>query len=233
MCVGVWSDDNGLTTVRVKKGRESSLPTHTHTHTNTHATHPTPPPNTPQTDPARPQVRALGGHPAPRPQAVQPARQRQLRPAHLRLRPRARRVRGGFVSGGGGGWEGRRGRARRVRAALCFFWGPGTVCVWGSLPASPPRLASRARSCLRPRGKLTPTTPSPTEPRLNRSGRQGQGAQQQPDAAAPFALTEYVVTRWYRAPELLLSCRDYGPAIDVWCAAAGGWWGVFGGWVGG
>ena len=50
-------------------------------------------------------------------------------------------------------------------------------------------------------------------------------------------MTEYVVTRWatrltthpfplspsprvsprrYRAPELLLSCEDYGPAIDVW-----------------
>ena len=32
------------------------------------------------------------------------------------------------------------------------------------------------------------------------------------------ALTEYVVTRWYRAPELLLSCTDYTAAIDVWCA---------------
>lgn len=29
-------------------------------------------------------------------------------------------------------------------------------------------------------------------------------------------MTEYVVTRWYRAPELLLSCSDYGPAIDLW-----------------
>ena len=31
-------------------------------------------------------------------------------------------------------------------------------------------------------------------------------------------LTEYVVTRWYRAPELLLSCSSYGPAVDVWGA---------------
>jgi len=29
-------------------------------------------------------------------------------------------------------------------------------------------------------------------------------------------MTEYVVTRWYRAPELLLSNDAYGPAIDVW-----------------
>ena len=29
-------------------------------------------------------------------------------------------------------------------------------------------------------------------------------------------MTEYVVTRWYRAPELLLSCDEYGPSIDVW-----------------
>ncbi|GFH26121.1 mitogen-activated protein kinase [Haematococcus lacustris] len=28
-------------------------------------------------------------------------------------------------------------------------------------------------------------------------------------------MTEYVVTRWYRAPELLLSCSEYGNAIDV------------------
>lgn len=29
-------------------------------------------------------------------------------------------------------------------------------------------------------------------------------------------MPEYVVTRWYRAPELLLSCVGYGAAIDVW-----------------
>ncbi|GLI59038.1 hypothetical protein VaNZ11_000864 [Volvox africanus] len=29
-------------------------------------------------------------------------------------------------------------------------------------------------------------------------------------------MTEYVVTRWYRAPELLLSCETYNAAIDMW-----------------
>ncbi len=29
-------------------------------------------------------------------------------------------------------------------------------------------------------------------------------------------MTEYVVTRWYRAPELLLSCYQYTAAIDIW-----------------
>ncbi|KAK1266525.1 Mitogen-activated protein kinase 4 [Acorus gramineus] len=29
-------------------------------------------------------------------------------------------------------------------------------------------------------------------------------------------MTEYVVTRWYRAPELLLCCDNYGTSIDVW-----------------
>ncbi|XP_061949324.1 mitogen-activated protein kinase 7 isoform X2 [Populus nigra] len=29
-------------------------------------------------------------------------------------------------------------------------------------------------------------------------------------------MTDYVVTRWYRAPELLLCCDNYGTSIDVW-----------------
>ncbi|XP_077022706.1 mitogen-activated protein kinase 15 isoform X2 [Tamandua tetradactyla] len=30
------------------------------------------------------------------------------------------------------------------------------------------------------------------------------------------ALTEYVATRWYRAPEVLLSARRYSPGVDMW-----------------
>ena len=31
-----------------------------------------------------------------------------------------------------------------------------------------------------------------------------------------IGLTEYVVTRWYRAPELLVENQSYTTAIDVW-----------------
>jgi len=29
-------------------------------------------------------------------------------------------------------------------------------------------------------------------------------------------LTEYVVTRWYRAPEIMLACHEYNKPIDIW-----------------
>lgn len=29
-------------------------------------------------------------------------------------------------------------------------------------------------------------------------------------------MTEYVATRWYRAPEVMLSFQEYSKAIDVW-----------------
>lgn len=35
---------------------------------------------------------------------------------------------------------------------------------------------------------------------------------------APESMTEYVVTRWYRAPELLCGSRDYDGKIDIWAA---------------
>jgi serine/threonine protein kinase len=36
-------------------------------------------------------------------------------------------------------------------------------------------------------------------------------------------LTEYVVTRWYRAPEVMLACQEYSKSIDIW--AVGCIWG--------
>ena len=33
-------------------------------------------------------------------------------------------------------------------------------------------------------------------------------------------MSEYVATRWYRAPELLVSGAAYGPGVDVWAIGA-------------
>ena len=32
----------------------------------------------------------------------------------------------------------------------------------------------------------------------------------------PVVLTEYVATRWYRAPEILLGSQKYSKAVDMW-----------------
>lgn len=32
---------------------------------------------------------------------------------------------------------------------------------------------------------------------------------------APFPYTDYVSTRWYRAPEIIIGAEDYGPSVDV------------------
>lgn len=42
------------------------------------------------------------------------------------------------------------------------------------------------------------------------------GLARESDSTLSAALTEYVVTRWYRAPEVLLSGGRYTQAIDVW-----------------
>ena len=35
--------------------------------------------------------------------------------------------------------------------------------------------------------------------------------------------TDYVATRWYRAPELLVGDTMYGPPVDVWAIGEGNW----------
>ncbi|RLN83329.1 hypothetical protein BBJ28_00009186 [Nothophytophthora sp. Chile5] len=57
--------------------------------------------------------------------------------------------------------------------------------------------------------ELRPVTPSSSD------GTSGTPGSQDGDAQLDEALTEYVVTRWYRAPELLLASR-YSTAIDLW-----------------
>lgn len=34
-------------------------------------------------------------------------------------------------------------------------------------------------------------------------------------------MTEYVATRWYRAPEIMLSFSNYTTAIDIWSVGCG------------
>ena len=36
------------------------------------------------------------------------------------------------------------------------------------------------------------------------------------DAMDNGALTDYVATRWYRAPEILLGCKRYTKGVDLW-----------------
>jgi cyclin-dependent kinase-like len=37
------------------------------------------------------------------------------------------------------------------------------------------------------------------------------------DPAGPGAkYTDYVATRWYRAPELLVGDTEYGKSVDIW-----------------
>ena len=36
------------------------------------------------------------------------------------------------------------------------------------------------------------------------------------DKSNPPVMTEYVATRWYRAPEILLGSSQYTKAVDVW-----------------
>ena len=31
-------------------------------------------------------------------------------------------------------------------------------------------------------------------------------------------MTQYVTTRWYRAPEILIGCYKYGKELDIWSA---------------
>ncbi|KER26806.1 hypothetical protein T265_06018 [Opisthorchis viverrini] len=49
------------------------------------------------------------------------------------------------------------------------------------------------------------------------TGRDGKtnGTSQSCIPAVP-ALTEYVATRWYRAPEILLACHNYTKGVDMW-----------------
>lgn len=42
-----------------------------------------------------------------------------------------------------------------------------------------------------------------------------RGVNSQPEEPSHY-MTQYVATRWYRAPEILLSLLEYGTAVDMW-----------------
>ncbi|KAL3771220.1 hypothetical protein ACHAW5_007522 [Stephanodiscus triporus] len=42
------------------------------------------------------------------------------------------------------------------------------------------------------------------------------GSEQMKDSSKRHLLTEYVVTRWYRAPEIMLACHEYDKPVDIW-----------------
>ena len=44
----------------------------------------------------------------------------------------------------------------------------------------------------------------------------GIGEKQTDCQGGTMLLTEYVVTRWYRAPEIMLACHEYSKQIDMW-----------------
>lgn len=43
-----------------------------------------------------------------------------------------------------------------------------------------------------------------------------RGIHQNGSMGKTMLLTEYVVTRWYRAPEIMLACQEYSKGVDIW-----------------
>ncbi len=39
---------------------------------------------------------------------------------------------------------------------------------------------------------------------------------EEPDDHEVVVMTDYIATRWYRAPELLFGCKDYCKSVDIW-----------------
>lgn len=57
---------------------------------------------------------------------------------------------------------------------------------------------------------------SRSPPRKQKRQQQALQEGEEDDEPPHNALTEYVVTRWYRAPELLVQNREYGQGVDLW-----------------
>ena len=174
------------------------------------------PPVLPVPDAAGPQVHPLGQGLPPRPQAQKHPGQLRLQAQGLRLWPRAPRLQrhaaGGWVQvcvGGGG----------------CACEGPGwrgQVGCWWALPAKNPRGWAQGR-----RVRESPIFAARIVP-------PSVGRPPYQMCLQTVFWTDYVATRWYRAPELCGSFfAKYSPAIDIWSIGGlggmGGWvWGDWG-----
>lgn len=85
------------------------------------------------------------------------------------------------------------------------------------------RAAARTRLCLQPSNVLLN---SECQVKMADFGLARSVAQLQTEEGNPV-LTDYVATRWYRAPEILLSSHRYTYGVDMWaCGAWVGWGGL-------
>ena len=67
------------------------------------------------------------------------------------------------------------------------------------------------------RGSAADLTPRKSaSSKTGQDGGTGVAEEEEPDQTGSELLTEYVVTRWYRAPEIMLSCSEYTRAVDMW-----------------
>jgi serine/threonine protein kinase len=85
-----------------------------------------------------------------------------------------------------------------------------------ALPVSPARLRGRPRPPPPLHHRTPHLTPQTPQTRLGSLKMCDFGLARESDTSLSQALTEYVVTRWYRAPEVLLSGGRYTGSIDVW-----------------
>jgi serine/threonine protein kinase len=110
--------------------------------------------------------------------------------------------------------------AKRTRFTL-----PDGTCIDGDALADPPAAASGATSELAAATRASSTGSSGGSVTVDGAAaaagadmtRERRRALQSPPAVIARSMTKHVVTRYYRAPELIL-LQEYGLGVDVWSA---------------